>query len=106
MVSTSDRRYAKALERQDRGYQGALRGRAVSTDDEGWVSQFDGAEQLGVSLFRIGLLIASGVLEPAHNPAGQAGVTAASIEHELRWRQTAGLVARAMRAVKEALHFV
>ncbi|MDP9386859.1 MAG: hypothetical protein M3Q48_02755 [Actinomycetota bacterium] len=56
-MTSEDRRRRRALERQDKGYPGAL-GRSVPTvSDEEWVSQFDAARQLEVSMARVGFLI-------------------------------------------------
>jgi hypothetical protein len=54
-----------------------------------WVSQFDAADTLGVSVLRIGGLIANDHLDPAENPEGVAGVTKNSLKREMVWRRNA-----------------
>lgn len=84
------RRHQKAIERQDRGYPGAL-GRTVPTvtDDE-WMSQFDAAEDLAVSMARIGFLIQGRQLEPVHDGRGRAGGRRSSVDREADRRAGVG----------------
>lgn len=58
------------------------------------MSQFDAASELAVSLARVGFLIQGGTLDPAHNSAGEAGVTVESVERQRRRRHGAGVVRR------------
>jgi hypothetical protein len=94
------------MDRQNRGYPKGWRRAVATVDDSEWTNQLEAAERLSVSVNRVGMLIAGGVLQPAENPSGQAGVTRASVERELEWRRVAGLPAKAWRLVKVVLHFV
>ena len=76
---------------------------AVSSGD--WVSQFDAADELGVSTWRVGALISNGHLQPAEDPAGLAGVSRASLKEEVRWRSEATSWARAVRRLKDVLRW-
>lgn len=91
MTFSAESRRKKAIERQDRGY-GLL---AETVEDEQWVSQFDAADILGISLMRVGFLIQGGRLEPVHNPSGQAGVSRQTVERERQRRADAGALRRA-----------
>jgi len=93
------RSHERAIARQDRGYRASWRRLAVAVPADDWVSQFDAAERLGVSVNRVGLRLYAGFLEPAENPVGQAGVTKRSLEHELEWRRTASRRARLWRVI-------
>ncbi|MGH9152068.1 MAG: hypothetical protein ACRD03_06670 [Acidimicrobiales bacterium] len=85
-----------ALERQDRGYPGAL-GRSVEVvTEEDWVSQFDAAERLEVGVGRIGLLITNRRLTPVHDNRGRAGVERRSVDREADRRRGAGAARRAL----------
>jgi hypothetical protein len=96
----------KAKEREAGGYPGRSSRLAVSVQRDDWISQFDAADRLHVSMPRIGLLVASGVLQAAHDPDGRAGVTARSVDTEAAWRESAGALRRTWRALKEILHFI
>jgi hypothetical protein len=98
-----DRRVKKTLERQDKGYPEPLRSHTPTVDGEQWMSQFQAADALGVSMMRVGLLIQSGQLEPVHNPAGQAGVSTTSVKREQQRRHGAGPVRRLRLGVLDAL---
>jgi hypothetical protein len=93
----------KTLERQDKGYPEPLRSHTPTVDGEQWMSQFQAADALGVSMMRVGLLIQSGQLEPVHNPAGQAGVSTTSVKREQQRRHGAGPVRRLRLGVLDAL---
>ena len=93
MTSRAERRREKAIERQNRGYYaGPL---AETVEDDQWVSQFDAAEILGISLLRVGFLIQGGRLEPVHNPSRQAGVSRQTVKRERQRRADAGALRRA-----------
>ena len=72
------RKLERAVKKQDDGYPTGWEIGEVDSAD--WVGRLDAAEQLGVSAIRLGLWISIRRLVPAHNPAGQAGVTRRSIE--------------------------
>lgn len=61
---------------------------------EEWTSQIDAAEALGVSVPRIGFLIAGQRLDAVHNAEGHAGVSAGSVAKERDRRANAGLLRR------------
>jgi hypothetical protein len=84
-------------ERAKRGYPERVGARSVSDDE--WSSQFEAAAALGISLYRVGYVIATGNLEAAENPAGEAGVTRGSLHREIAWRREAGPWSRLGRAV-------
>lgn len=89
-----NRRRARAEGRQDAGYRAALASAPTVGDDE-WVSQFDAGQALHISLSRVGFLIQGRRLRPAHNAAGQAGVTRASVDAERPRREGARIGRRA-----------
>jgi hypothetical protein len=92
-MNWSGRRHQKAIERQNNGYSAAMN--AVTVDDAAWASQFDAAATLGISLWKIGILIAGRQLVAAHNESGQAGLTRDSVEREATRRDDAGPLRRA-----------
>lgn len=71
---------------------------APVADDE-CVSQNEAAEQLDVSMLRLGLRIAKGHLDPCENESGVAGVTVASVAREVEWRAHATFVDKARRSL-------
>lgn len=77
----------------------------VTAADADWLSQPDAARLLGMATGRIGLLIANGHLEPAHNHAGWAGVTRQSVEIERQWREQSTLGKRFSRVFRDLLHW-
>ncbi|MFE9820486.1 DNA-binding protein [Streptomyces sp. NBC_00236] len=79
--------------------------RAPQVPDDTWLSQPEAARQLGIALFRIGVLIACGHLAPAVNSAGRAGVTIAGVEAEKSWRGSATRRAKALRLLKDSIRF-
>lgn len=84
---------------------GVMRGRVAQVSDVDWVSQFDAAERLDLSMWAIGQFIATGRLTPEENPAGQAGVTRASIDAEASWRRSATRWQRFWRRLREQSRF-
>jgi hypothetical protein len=103
MGGRSETRHRRALKREASGYHGGLRQRAVLVGSTEWASQFDAAKSLDVSMVRVGLLIAGGRLEPAHDPLGRAGVTTSSLEREHTRRAGRGLVRRLRIAVGDVV---
>jgi hypothetical protein len=89
---SAERRRTKVIERQNRGYAGLL---AETVEDDQWVSQFDAADILGISLMRVGALIQGGRLKPVHNTPRQAGVSLQTVERERQRRADAGALRRA-----------
>ncbi|MFG2439714.1 DNA-binding protein [Streptomyces sp. NPDC048508] len=74
-----------------------------TVEDGAWMSQPDAARHLGVTLIRVGMLITNRRLIPAENPAGQAGVTTASVLAEETWRANATKRAKLTRHLKDAI---
>ncbi len=101
-----ERVHRRAVERQDKGYSASMRRRVVSATDAEWVSQFDAAERLHISMWAVGSYISTGRLTPAENPAGQGGVTRVSVEAEAEWRRGRRLYERFWRRVKEQLRII
>lgn len=93
VVREGTRRHRKAIERQMGGYRVSLRS-APTVEDNEWVSQFDAADRMGVSMARVGFLIQGGRLEPAHNQAGEAGVRKPGVDREAARRSGAGHLRR------------
>jgi hypothetical protein len=69
-----------------------------------WMSQLQAAERLNVNIFRVGWAIACENLDAADSPAGEAGVTAASVDRELQRRANATWVARVRRVISNTVH--
>ncbi|MFE7330191.1 DNA-binding protein [Streptomyces sp. NPDC057565] len=74
-----------------------------TVEDNAWMSQPEAARQLGVTLTRIGMLMANGHLTPAENPAGRPGVTTASVQVEETWRANAPIRAKVARLLKDTI---
>ncbi|THA32119.1 DNA-binding protein [Streptomyces sp. A1277] len=88
-----------------KGYpKGLLKVPTVTTD--AWASQHEAARILGVSVGKIGVLIATDHLTPAHNPAGEAGVTRVSLFEEVDWRTTATISKKMRRLFKDSIKFM
>ncbi|MFI6893947.1 DNA-binding protein [Streptomyces sp. NPDC050256] len=79
--------------------------RVPQVPDDAWLSQPEAARQLGIVLFRIGVLIACDHLAPAEDSAGRAGVTITSVEAEKAWRDSATRRAKALRLLKDTIRF-
>ncbi|MFG3284840.1 DNA-binding protein [Streptomyces sp. NPDC048111] len=75
----------------------------VPLEDEQWVSQFEAAKILGISVVRVGWRVACGHLQPADNERGGAGVSLASVHAEKEWRATARKRSKAARMLKDFL---
>ncbi|MGW0933760.1 DNA-binding protein [Streptomyces sp. NPDC002666] len=93
MPPRDERRYPKSLLR------------VPQVPDDAWLSQPEAARQLGIVLFRIGVLITCGHLAPAADSAGRAGVTITSVEAEKSWRHSATRRAKARRLLKDTIRF-
>lgn len=90
---------------QRSGYPAAWN--APTVDDGEWLSQGEAARQLRVGAgLRIGMLIVNERLQPAHNSAGEAGVTLSSVAAELTWRQQASLWGRLRRFIADLIGWV
>ena len=62
---------------------------ASIVDAEDLVSQPEAADLLGRRTASIGFLVARGILEPVFLTDGTEGVSRASVQAEVRWRQEA-----------------
>ncbi|MGA5418027.1 DNA-binding protein [Streptomyces pseudogriseolus] len=96
------RRPGRSWPRNNRGY---VLLKADIIEDDAWMSQPDAARHLGVTLIRVGMLIANRRLIPAENPAGQAGVTTASVQAEETWRANATKRAKLTRLLKDTINW-
>ncbi|THA70681.1 DNA-binding protein [Streptomyces sp. A0958] len=89
----------------DNGYpKGLLRVPTVAMED--WISQHEAARILGISVGRIGMLISTGHLAPAHSPTGEAGVTKISLREEADWRKSATIFGKMHRILKDSIKFL
>ncbi|WP_415954520.1 DNA-binding protein [Streptomyces sp. KLOTTS4A1] len=91
--------------RHPRRHRGYTLLNVATVEDDTWISQPDAARHLGVSLPRIGMLIANGHMTPAHNSAGRAGVTIASVQAEETWRANATTRAKIARLLKDTINW-
>lgn len=78
----------------------------VESPDEEWLSQYDAARELGISVWRVGWRIACGHLTPAHNRAREAGVTRESVAKDREWLAQASLGAKSLRVFKNIIRWV
>lgn len=88
--------------RSNRGY---LLLAVETVSDENWMSQPNAARHLGITLARVGVLIANRHLTPEENPAGQAGVTVADVHSEATWRAGAPPRAKLGRLLRDTLNW-
>lgn len=91
-------------QRARQGYPDRVNAPVVSGAE--WVSQFEAGRELGVSLFRVGMLIGNRHLDPAENSDGVAGVTRVSLDRELEWRRRSGLIRRAGRTMGDLIWWI
>jgi hypothetical protein len=105
-MSLSPRQRRRAEERAATGYPTMMAGRVVVVPDNEWMNQFDAASALGVSVLRIGSLIANEHLVAAENTGGTAGVTRASVELEQSWRSSSTKLARTLRFLGDLLRWL
>jgi hypothetical protein len=96
------RRPGRSWSRNNRGYVLLM---VDTVEDDAWMSQPEAARHLGVTLIRVGMLIANRRLIPAENPAGQAGVTTASVQAEETWRANATKRAKLTRLLKDTINW-
>lgn len=104
-MSLSPRRRRTAEERAAKGYPRVM-GNIAVVEDQDWMSQFDAAEALHCSAFRIGSLIANEHLVPAETEAGVAGVTKASVDAEHEWRSSVSMFRRALRVLQDTVRWL
>jgi|tagenome__1003787_1003787.scaffolds.fasta_scaffold15828711_2 hypothetical protein len=88
--------------RSNRGYDLL---KVDTLEDAAWMSQPEAARRLGVTLIRVGMVIANRPLIPAKNPAGQDGVTTASVQAEETWRANAPKRAKLARLLKDTINW-
>ena len=84
---------------------GAWSNAPVEVEANDWVSQPDAAEALRVPLLLLGWIIACEHLTPANGPDGEAGVTRASLDREIAWRNEASIGRRLGRWVKNIVRW-
>ena len=96
------RRPRRSWSRNNRGY---VLLKVDTVEGDAWMSQPEAACHLGVTLIRVGMLIANRRLMPAENPAGQAGVTTASVQAEETWRANATKRAKLARLLKDTINW-
>jgi hypothetical protein len=72
----------------------------ISCPDEEWLSQYEAAQKLGISMVRVGWRILGGYLTPAHNSKNEAGVTRMSVELDREWIASASRRAKSIRVFK------
>ena len=92
----------KGAEANIRSYTSLTRNVEQVPDAE-WISQFDAAADLGVSLFAVLQFIAARRLVPAEDSRGRGGVTRSSVQQELDWRSQSNVGQRFIRRVKSFL---
>ena len=97
-----NRRPGRSWSRNNRGY---VLLKVDTVEDDAWMSQPEAARHLGVTLIRVGMLIANRRLIPAENPAGQAGVTTASVQAEETWQANATKRAKLARFLKDTINW-
>jgi len=96
------RRQRWSPSRNNRGY---VLLKVDTVEDDAWMSQPEAARRLGVTLIQVGTLVANRRLIPAENPAGQAGVTIASVQAEETWRANATKTAKFARLLKDTINW-
>ena len=96
----------KGAEADIRGYSSLMHGEIAQVSDSEWVSQFDAAADLGVSLFAVLQFLWVRRLVPAEDSCGRGGVTRSSLEEKLAWRRKSTLGQRFVRRVKDFAQFV
>ncbi|MFF1687136.1 MULTISPECIES: DNA-binding protein [unclassified Streptomyces] len=90
---------------EPRRHRGYVLLKVDTIEDTAWMCQLDAARRLGVSLARLGMLIANGRITPAHNSAGRAGDTIVSVEAEETWRAHATIRAKIARLMKDTINW-
>ena len=78
----------------------------VTCPDDEWLSQYDAARELGISVLRVGWRLACENLTPAHNSRREAGVTRASVVRDREWLATASRWAKGFRVLKGLLRWI
>jgi hypothetical protein len=69
------------------------------------VDQADAASELGVGLWRIGVLIANDHLQAVETGDRRMGVSRASLDSEATWRRGAGLGGRVRRLGRDTINW-
>ena len=82
------------------------KGYAVLLKQPAWVDQADAARELGVSMWRIGVLIANDHLQTAETSDLRMGVSRASLDAEAAWRAGAGIGGRVSRLGRDAINWI
>ncbi len=82
------------------------RGYALTVPDAEFVSQWDAAAQLGISVGRVDWRVACEHLEPAEDAARTMGVTRASLEREVEWQRRATRWSKVRRVIGNTLRWI
>jgi hypothetical protein len=85
--------------------RGAWSNAPVEVGADEWVSQPDAAGELRVPLLLLGWIIVCEHLTPANGPDGEEGVTRASLDREIGWRNEATIGSRLGRWVKNTVRW-
>jgi hypothetical protein len=100
---TLRRRDGRLLGKSRRRYPRRYATKVAATE---FVSQHEVARELGISVGRVGWLVACAHLEPAEDEDRNMGVTRASLEREAAWSRSAGLRAKARRVIGDTVRWV
>jgi hypothetical protein len=100
-VDRRERWERRTLRNKDTAYPWPL----VDVVDEEWMSQWDAAEVLDVSLFRVAMLVWTKQLVAARNPERVRGVTVESVQREDQ-RRGHTLTSRARALARDVLKVI
>lgn len=73
--------------------------------DTEWVSEYEAAEMLGISEFRLSFVIFNQHLDPVKNSQGIKGVARKSLAKEVKWRRDAPLSKKILRVLGDIVNF-
>lgn len=85
---------------------GKWRNAPIVTAEDNWVSQEEACRLLGIGYTRLSLLITAGHLHPAQLSTGGVGVSRESLEVELSWRASSGVLGRVGRRLRDSLRWI
>lgn len=75
-------------------------------EDTEWVSQYDAAKELNLSMFRLAFVLANDHLDPVENPKKEQGVTRKSLAVEKQWRKDASLFKKFARILSDIINWI
>ena len=75
-------------------------------EDAEWVSQYDAAKELGLSMFRLSFVLANDHLDSVENSKNEQGVTRKSLVVEKQWRQNASLFKKFIRILSDIINWI